>query len=90
MLTPQGLQGPQGRQQPTQLLLRAHHGGPRPGALGPKIKNRSPLGEHAAGLAQHRIHSGEPATIAKGIGGEVEHPHQQWPRRDHTAATGTW
>jgi len=79
------------RQQPLQLLRRSHLLRSGPGALGPQIKQISPLGQQPPGLRQRLVDAADAAAVTEGIGGEVHHPHHQRAvRRDEgQTAAGT-
>ena len=73
----------QGRQQTLQFCLRPHLNCAWAGALGPQVEHIGPLAQETLRLAQGRSSAFTAAAIAKGIGGEIDHPH-------HTGALAPW
>ena len=76
-----GGQGFDDRQDPAQFLIQRHGIGKGPGGFAADIQDVGAGHYQGPGLGQGGVRVEKAAAVGKGVGGDVEHPHDQGARR---------
>ncbi len=76
-------QGLDDRHHPGQLLVERDGLGPGPGGLTADVDDVGALGHHVEPVGHGALGGGVEAAVGEGVGGHVEHPHDERPPRSH-------